>query len=409
MSISDAVTTEFVNVGPDTRLSKLRGVFDANPELKAVVVEEEGALDGVVTRKDLVSSHHSPDEKARSVARHPPKVRRAEDVRETARLMVENELQTLPTFEGNRLVGVVTAIDLLRMVQSNLGALDVDDVYTRDVISVAPETTVGEVIHAIRTHKFTHIPVVDDGEVAGMMSVYDLVDFTTRAVEREQGGSHQGFDQHGGSGSRDKERTHTGWGERAGEEARLLNVPVRDLMNDPVETISADASLDEALERMLKNDQSSLVVVAEGESLAGIVTTTDLLRALTWTEDDHMDVQVFGVKYMDDLSREDIVERIEELDGKYAKMDIIEANVQFHRHREKFRGTPLLQATVRLFTDEGRFAGTGEGYGASAAFDEAADKLERNVMDDKTRKMPANQAQHERERTAKLLEWWTET
>ena len=409
MNIADAVTPEFVDVNPGTRVSKLRGLFDEDAQLDAIVVRGEGKYDGIVTRKDLVSSHHSPDQKARSLVRYPPKVSRTEDVRETARLMVENEVDLLPVFDGDRFEAVVTASDLLAMVQPNLGALDVSDVYTQDVISVEPKTSVGEVVNAIRTHTFTRVPVVDDGEAVGMISVFDLIDFTTREVDREQGGSHQGFDKHGGSGSRDKERTHTGWGERAGWEARLLNLPARDVMNEPVATIAPDRPLDAAFEEMQEHGYSSLVVVpGEFESPVGIVTTTDLLRALTWTEEDQLDVQLFGVDLMDDLSREDVADRIEEIDRKYEKMDLLEANVMFHQHKEKFRGTPLLQVTIRLFTDEGRFAGTGEGYGASAAFAEAADKLERNVMDDKNRKDPRNQVQHERERTAELLQWWRE-
>lgn len=407
MDISEIVTTEYVDVNPGTRLGKLRGLFDEDQRLEAIVVRGEEKFDGLVTRKDLISSHHDPEAKARSVVRHPPKVDRAEDVRETARLMVESGVKLLPVFEDGTFRAVVTATDLLERVQENLGVLDVADVYTEELLTVESGDSLGDVVHAVRTHKFTRVPVVDDGEAVGMISLYDLVDFTTRKVEREQGGSHPGFDQHGGRGSRDKERTHTGWGDRAGDEARLLNLPVRDVMNAPVATTTPDAGLDEALARMLEKGYSSLVVVPEEfTEPSGIVTKTDLLRALTWTEDERYDVQVFGVDLMDDLTREAVADRIEEIDGKYRKMDVLEANVVFHRHKEKLRGTPLLQATIRLFTDEGLFAGTGEGYGARASFDEAADILEENALADKQRKSPRSQMEHERERTAELLQWW---
>ena len=409
MNVADAVTTEYVDVNPGTRVGKIRGLFDEDRNLEAILVRGDGKFDGLVTRKQLIASHHQPNEKVESIKRSAPRIERTEDVRETARLMVENELKLLPVFEDGRFEAVVTASDLLSMVQENLGALDVSDVYTQDLISVEPETTVGEVIHTIRTHKFTRVPVVDDDEAVGMISVYDLIDFTTRQVEREQGGNNDASDSHGGNVSKSQGRTHGGWGERSGFEARLLNVPARDVMSSPAATVAPDVGLDEAFEQMLEKDYSSLVVVPdEFTAPVGIVTETDLLRALTWTEEEQMDVQVFGVSLMDDLSREEVGNRIEGIDGKYEKMDVLEANVMFHRHNEKLRGTPLLQCTVRLFTDEGRFAGTGEGYGASAAFDEAADKLERNVLDDKERKMPMNQVQHERERTAELLQWWRE-
>ena len=411
MDIADAVTTEYVDVNPGTRVGKLRGLFDEDQRLEGIVVRGAGKFDGLVTRKELVSSHHQPGEKAQSVVRHPPKVGRDEDVRETARLMVENEFKVLPVFEDDSFVGVVTADDLLEMVHDNLAALDVEDVYTRDVVSVEPDTVIGEVIHTIRTQKFTRVPVVDGTDAVGMISLYDLVDFTTRKIEKEQGGNNNAADGTGGVGSKSQGTGQGGMGERSGYEARLLDLPARDVMNSPCATIELDAGLDEALTKMQDHGYSSLVVVPEDfASPAGIVTTTDLLRALTWTGDEEMaDVQVFGVDLMDDLSREDIAERVDEIDNKYGKMDILEANVVFHKHKEQHRGTPLLQCTVRLFTDEGLFSGSGEGYGARASFSEAAEIVEQNALDDKERQSPRAQMEQERERTANLVEWWTTT
>lgn len=414
MDIADAVTTEYVDVNPGTRVGKLRGIFDGDQTLDGIVVRGEGKFDGLVTRKELVSSHHDPEQKAGSVVRQPPKVDRDEDVRETARLMVENEFKLLPVFEDGRFVGVVTADDLLATVHDNLGALDVADVYTQDVVSVEPEDAIGEVVNVVRTHKFTRVPVVDGTDAVGMISLYDLVAFTTRKVEQEQGGNaNNAQDSFGGGVSKSQGRTHGGWGERSGSQARLLDLPARDVMNSPCATITPDAGLDEALTEMNERGYSSLVVVPdEFESPSGIVTTTDLLRALTWTGDDEVaDVQVMGVDLLDDLSRETIADRIDEIDHKYEKMDVLEANVMFHKHKERHRGTPLVQCTVRLFTTEGLFSGTGEEYGARGAFRTAAEIAESNALDDKERGSPRNQManERERERTANLVEWWTTT
>ena len=414
MDIADAVTTEYVDVNPGTRVGKLRGIFDGDQTLDGIVVRGEGKFDGLVTRKELVSSHHDPEQKAGSVVRQPPKVDRDEDVRETARLMVENEFKLLPVFDEGRFVGVVTADDLLAAVHDNLGALDVADVYTQDVVSVEPETAIGEVVNVVRTHKFTRVPVVDGTDAVGMISLYDLVAFTTRKLEQEQGGNaNNAQDSFGGGVSKSQGRTHGGWGERSGSQARLLDLPARDVMNSPCTTVTPDAGLDEALTEMNEQGYSSLVVVPdEFESASGIVTTTDLLRALTWTDDEKVaDVQVMGVDLLDDLSRETIADRIDEIDHKYEKMDVLEANVMFHKHKERHRGTPLVQCTVRLFTTEGLFSGTGEEYGARGAFRTAAEIAESNALDDKERGSPRNQMKNERERkrTANLVEWWTTT
>lgn len=75
-----------------------------------------------------------------------------------------------------------------------------------------------------------------------------------------------------------------------------------------------------------------------------------------------------NVELLDGLTREGIADRVEEIDRKYRAMDIVAVNVIVREHEERQRGVPLVLATARLFTDEGGFSGSGEQYGARAAF-----------------------------------------
>lgn len=412
MDISDAVSTDYVEHDVKTPVSKLRGSFE-DQNCRVVVITNGGEFEGVVAQTQLLSSHHPPDETAMNVLQHPPKVQRTEDVRETARLMVENELRLLPVFENEQLVGVVTAESLLEMVEDNLDVLTTGDVLTRDLIAVGPDASFGEVIHLLREHSITRVPVIaEDGAPDGLVSVYDLVDFVVRGpLDREQSGAPQGFDGHGGEGSYEGYRSNRGFGERAGEEDKLLDLPVRDVMSTPVRTTTPAEPLGDAVDRMLQEDLSSLVVIDEDGLSAGIVTKTDALRALTWDEDEHIPVQVFNVDLLDRLTREEIAKGIEKIDAKYADMDILEANVHFHKHEERMRGMPLMRVTIRLFTDVGRFIGTGEEYGDVAAFDEAAEVLEENVLEEKGRGMNLHNRKdspEKREEIEHLLGWWLE-
>lgn len=410
MDIAESVTSEYVSFEPSTRLSKLSGAFSENPDLRVIVISGQDGFEGIVTQTQLLSSHHHPNEKARSAMRTPPRVNRTEDVRETARLMVESESKLLPVFEGDEIIGTITDRSLLQSVLPHLDALDVADVYTRDLIYVEPDTTLGEVINTLREHSITRVPIInDDTEAIGMASVFDLVDFTVREMQRAQGGSHEGFDEHGGTGSTENYNTHGGYGERSGFAARMLDLPVRDVMSSPVATIGPEQPLDEATQRMLDSNYSSLVVSSPDVTWPlGIMTTTDVLRALTWSEETQLPVQIFGVDLLTDVSRETITARIEEIDHKHSEMDIIEANVVLQQHDEQKRGTPLLLVTVRLFTDEGRFSGSGEGYGARAAFRAAAETLEENVLESKERNHPRRMARTGRIDVEKLVGWWLE-
>jgi ribosome-associated translation inhibitor RaiA len=125
-----------------------------------------------------------------------------------------------------------------------------------------------------------------------------------------------------------------------------------------------------------------VVTPADDDRLVqGILTKTDVLRALSYTEETHLDVQITNIRLLDTISRQDVREAIEEVADKYQKMQVQHAHVRFHKHKEKLRGTPLIQAQIRLRTNKGQVAGSGEGYGARNAFHVALDKLERNVLE----------------------------
>jgi ribosome-associated translation inhibitor RaiA len=85
---------------------------------------------------------------------------------------------------------------------------------------------------------------------------------------------------------------------------------------------------------------------------------------------------------------------------------VLDAKIHLHEHDEKLRGTPLLLARIRLYTDRGLVMASGEGYGASHAIHEARDTLERRIRDDKTY---ARSKKHpDQEFWEKRFGWWLE-
>ncbi|MDY7081105.1 MAG: CBS domain-containing protein [Halobacteria archaeon] len=367
MDIENIVSKDFKEFEPETRVSKVEGFFDETNTKAAIIIDSN--YEGIVTQRQLISSHLNPDEKAKSIMTNPPKVGRREDVREVARLMIESNSKTLPVFEGKNLFGVITADALLREVNSNLSVLSVDDVYTKDLTSVTPETTVGKVINTLRENGISRVPVIENGNLEGIVTRYDIIGFSVRDMNKDNKGGGMGED-HGCHGS------------RGGESSRMLDIPARDIMNSPVETVESDENLETAVEKMLEMDYSSLVVV-EGGKPEGILTKTDVLRSLTWTEEKRMDVQIANIDLLDMMSREDVVKLFEDVSDKYSDMQVLHAHVHLQKHKENMRGNPLILARMILHTNKGQFVGTGEGYGAKHAIHLARDKVERQVLSEK--------------------------
>jgi len=359
MDIADIATSEYVAVDVDDRLGKIRSRFEReNP--KGLLVTDDGEYEGVITQKQLVQSHIEDDAKGGTVVQSAPKVERTDDVREVARVLVEGGTKVAPVFEAGKLWGIVTEDAILQAVLEHLDALTADQIYTEDVVTVSVDTNVGQAINLLREHGISRLPVLDeDGLLTGMVTRHDIVDIVVRDMDKATRG------------------------ERRGDIERVLDLPVYDEMNSPVATTHPAESVRDAVERMLANDYAGLVVTPEDDdrTVAGILTKTDVLRALTFTEEEHMDVQITNITLLNTISRADIRQRIEAVADKYQEMQVQHAHVRFHEHKEKLRGTPLMQCQIRLRTNKGQAAGSGEGYGADSAFRVAADKLQRNVLD----------------------------
>ena len=359
MDITDIVAEEFVEVDADERLAKVRAAFDqANP--KGVIVTEDGDYAGVIGESELVKSRIQDDTKASVLMTSAPRVDYHEDIRETARLLVEGDVNVAPVFRGETLDGIITTDAILEAVLENLDALTVSQIYTDEVITETTAATVGQAINRLREHSISRLPIVDDTDtLTGVITTHDIVNFVVRDENRQEKG------------------------DRSGDHDRMLDLPVENLMTSPVLTAELEDAVDGAVEVMFDNGISGLVVTDDDNGVSGIITKTDVLRALTFTEEESMDVQITNVKLLDSIDRTEIVESITQVVDKYQAMNVIHAHVRFHEHKEKLRGTPLIQAQIRLRTSHGQLAGSGEGYGANHAFHVALDKLERNVLERK--------------------------
>ncbi len=358
MDITDIVMTEFVEVDVDERLAKVRAKFE-DADTRGVIITDDGEYEGVIGESELVKSQIKDDTKASVLMTSAPRIDHHEDIRETARLLVEGDVRIAPVFRGEQLTGIITTDGILSAVLDNLGALTVDQIYSEDVIDITAKSTVGQAINRLREHGISRLPVVDDnGVLSGVITTHDIVDFVVR----------------------DHERQHKG--DMSGDRDRMLDLPVENLMTSPVLTVDPTETVKTAVERMFDREISGLVVTEDDDrSVAGIITKTDVLRALTFTEQEQMDVQITNVDLLDTISREEIVESITHVVDKYQQMNVMHAHVRFHEHKEKLRGTPLIQSQIRLRTSHGQVAGSGEGYGANQSFHVALDKLERNVLE----------------------------
>lgn len=98
-------------------------------------------------------------------------------IAESVRLMNQHNIGSLPVLENNRLVGIFTERDVLRrVVESNMDpkTTPVSQVMTKDVLCVKPSTTVEESMNIMTKQRYRHLPVVENNQLLGIISMGDL-------------------------------------------------------------------------------------------------------------------------------------------------------------------------------------------------------------------------------------------
>jgi len=100
-----------------------------------------------------------------------------ETIGDAADRMTFFEIGSLAVFEEGKLVGIITERDIVRAIAGGASA-NVDTVgqfMTRGPVEVTPDDTVDQAIAYMVFLGARHLPVVEKGEVVGMVSARDLL------------------------------------------------------------------------------------------------------------------------------------------------------------------------------------------------------------------------------------------
>ena len=107
---------------------------------------------------------------------NPVKATTQDNIYECAVLMKQHDIGFVPIVEGRKLVGVVTDRDLVirGYAEKHSGSTSVTEVMTKDIRTVPPSMTVDECARLMADNQIRRLPVVDNGELVGIVSIGDL-------------------------------------------------------------------------------------------------------------------------------------------------------------------------------------------------------------------------------------------
>jgi CBS domain-containing protein len=120
----------------------------------------------------------------------------SEPVRSVARRLTEKKIGCLPIVEeSRRLTGIITEKDLIAKVVAPENAdparLSAADIMCRDPLFMGPETYMYEALTFMFSHRIKHLPVVDRGELVGIVSLRDLMRYRSQKAMLLIGNIHE--------------------------------------------------------------------------------------------------------------------------------------------------------------------------------------------------------------------------
>ncbi len=263
------MSTSLVEIRPDEQLD-IAAALMGSYRIRHLPVVDHGQLLGLVSLRDLYAADMPPTATqsertqqlhnfhAIDVMSRPVLTIRPDTTQwMAAELLIDRRISCLPVVSDDKMVGIVTATDLLRaalpLLEAEPQPLAVTTIMTpRPIVTVTVDDAL-DVAHALmQANRVRHLPVVDGAKVVGMVSDHDLLRAELSVLTPDA------------------------------PDKRLLaqaRVRVRSLMADPASTVDRATPALDAAQRLLRRRFGALPVLSAGK-LAGIVTVTDFLLYL---------------------------------------------------------------------------------------------------------------------------------
>lgn len=98
-------------------------------------------------------------------------------IEEAARIMLEEDVGSIPIVEAHRCVGTITDRDIVTRVVARSLPLDtpVSDVSSKQVVTISPRQPVDDAMRLMAEHQVRRLPVCEeDGKIVGIVAQADI-------------------------------------------------------------------------------------------------------------------------------------------------------------------------------------------------------------------------------------------
>ncbi len=273
MSVTD-ISKKPISILKSSNVSEvIKKLLEQN--LSRFIVAENGKAIGIITEKDIGLFLFS--ETTRQGLDNIPITKILKPIlfveeslspQKSAKTMIERGVSSLAIGSDAELKGIFTKTDLVKYYLDNISKEDkVVDYMMRDYIYTHTAAPLFKVVRKMLENKISRIIVKDQNEnPVGVISFRDMFRISIELGSEE-----------GDSGITVSDQFRKGFLSEEG----FGNISLaRDIMTKGLITIKFNQSLSDACKLILENNVSGLVVLDGNESIAGIISKTDITKAI---------------------------------------------------------------------------------------------------------------------------------
>ena len=248
LTVQDVMSKDIITISPsEGLLSAAMTMCEKN--ISCILVLYNDTLTGILTETDLLKRIASREKDYRKITiaetmSSPVQTVSADSyVLEAIRVMEEKHIKRLPVLEEKRLVGIITQTNLTRLLASSVLWKNVVEIMSLDVAGLQCRASVADAAKVMTSHQISCIVTLQEDEVVGVLTERDLL---KRVV---------------------------------GQQKDPADIRLEKVMSSPVISVPPDCPVFTA-GRIMENLDIRRLVVTEDKHLCGMVTQTDIFRAV---------------------------------------------------------------------------------------------------------------------------------
>jgi CBS domain-containing protein len=262
---------------PGNRSTVLKLLVKNNKTGVPVVKEGTSKYLGFISRQDIFAKPDS-EQLALIVNKKHPTITSKSNVKDAARILVEQRFHHLPVVDRGKLLGIITPTDMLILVEEGNFEQTVESIVHGPCIPIFEETPLTTAASIIKITDVYSLPVLDsNGKLSGIITDRDIFNLShiSGSIAMADLGLGEDEDSWTWEGLRNIMKLYY-------EESKITlpKIPVKEIMVRKPITASRKMIASEAARIMRKNDFGQMPIKGPDDRLLAMVDELDIISCL---------------------------------------------------------------------------------------------------------------------------------